>query len=139
MSAKKYNKGSKFNANLNGLEFIKLEDVFKMSEDEKAVSGRKPIYKITGIFINSKSKYGPRPFVSTPDFLVDLPTHMLETTRQMLADDELIKEVNEGKVGFTVRAYYSNKYHKDCFSINFEDIEPSEGFAEYTGQEQLPF
>lgn len=122
MSATKYNKGTKFNAVLNGLSFIKLDDVYRMSEDEKATTGKKPVYTITGIYINSKSKFGPRPFVSTPDFLVDLPSHMLDTAKAMLADQELIDDVNAGKVGFSVRAYFSNKYHKDCYSVDFEDI-----------------
>lgn len=134
MSVTKYNKGTKFDANLTGLQFIKMEDVFQMSEDEKAVSGKKPVYKITGIFINSKSKFGPRPFVSTPDFLMDLPSYQLETVKQMLADDELIKDVNSGKVGFSVRSYYSNKYNKDCYSVEFEDINPDE----FESDDELP-
>lgn len=130
MSVQKYNKGSKFNATLTGLEFVKLEEVFKMSEDEKATTGKKPVFTITGIFINNKSKFGPRPFVSTPGFLVDLPSHMLDTAKEMLTDDELIKEINDGKVGFTVRAYYSNRYNKDCFSVDFVDKEPATEKAE---------
>lgn len=142
MSVTKYNKGTKFNVNLTGLQFIKMEDVFQMSEDEKAISGKKPVYTITGIFINSKSKFGPRPFVSTPDFLMDLPSYQLETVKQMLADEELIKDVNAGKVGFSVRAYFSNKYKKDCYSVDFEDIipnvdEPNDSQSE--SNDTLPF
>lgn len=137
MSATKYNKGTKFNTVLNGLNFIKLDEVFQMSEDEKATTGKKPVYTITGIYINSKSKFGPRPFVSTPNFLVDLPSHMLDTAKAMLADHELIDDINAGKVGFSVRSYFSNKYHKDCYSVDFVDIIPTTEKVEQ--QDDLPF
>lgn len=139
--ATSYNKGSKFTTDISNLSFIKLEDAFKMAEDAKAVSGYIKPFILTGMFINNKSKFGPRPFVSTPDFLVDLPSHMLDTVKEMLADEAVVDEINHGLVGFVVRTYFSNTYKKDCYSIKFVDL-PTNIIKEpefEPVQEELPF
>ena len=140
MKATDFNKGSRFNVDFKGMEFIKLEDVFKMSEDEKAISGKDTIFKVTGLFINNKSKYGARPFLATPDFLVDLPKHQLEDVKEMIADTEIINDINAGKVGFKVRTYYSEKYKKDCYSVLWVDREEGKvkDFREAESKEDLP-
>lgn len=135
--ATSYNKGSKFTANHSDLSFIKLEDAFKMQEDAKAVTGKVTPFTLTGLFINNKSKFGARPFASTPDFLVDLPSHMLDTIKEMIDDEEVVNDINSGRVGFVVRTYYSNNYKKDCYSIKFVDRETDT--IKEPKQEELPF
>lgn len=114
MSITKFNKGSVFNVNFFGLEFVKLEDLFNSDEDQ--------VYVITGLFINQKSKYGPRPFVSTPDFLADLPSHMLETVEEIISSPEIVEQINSRKAGFKVRSYKSKTYNKECYSVEFVDL-----------------
>lgn len=114
-----YNRGSAFNVNFEGLEFISLQDLYDQQEPGKA---EETVFKITGLFINQKSKFGPRPFVSTPNFLADLPAHMLETVQQMIGDPEVVEEINSGKVGFQLRTYTSKTYKNLCYTIFFVDL-----------------
>ena len=110
-----YNKGSIFDIRLDNRDWVKLEDLYNEHEGE--------IFRIDGLFINNKGKYGPRPFVAhSSNYNTDLPMHMTETIEQMIADPEVVSEINEGKVGFSVRAYMSKNYNRECYSIRFEDI-----------------
>ena len=119
-----YNKGSNFNVNFDKREFVSLETLYN--------SNPNAIYRLSGLFINTKSKYGPRPYASgetysdegklLDEFLVDLPMHMLDTLKEILNDDHCIEEINAGIAGFSVRQYFSKNFQKDCYSIKFEEI-----------------
>ena len=115
MGISNYNKFSrKFNTEIKDLSFVKLEDLYKDKPDM--------VYILTGLFINKKSKFGDRPYASTPDFLVDLPMSMLKTVQDMMNDPAVVETVNEGKAGIKVVTYHSNKYNKDCYSVEFVDL-----------------
>ncbi len=124
MKITNYNKGSNFNVNFDGREFVKLETLYN--------SAPQAVYRLSGLFINNKSKYGPRPYAAgeafnsegqiIDQFLVDLPMHMLEQVQQMLQDNEVIEEINAGIAGFSVRTYFSKTFNKDCYSIMFEEL-----------------
>lgn len=120
--ATSYNRGSSFNVNFDGLEFIKLSDLYDQTEALKPGKAEEEVFRITGLFINQKSKFGPRPFVSTPAFLADLPAHMLSTIEQMISDPEVVEEINAGKVGFKLQTYTSKTYKNLCYTIYFVDI-----------------
>lgn len=110
-----YNKGSLFDIDFTAREWTKLEDLFNEQE------GR--TFQIDGLFINNKSKYGARPFVAFDQvYLADLPQHMLEVVEEMIGDPYVVEEINDGKVGFSVRAYMSKNYNRECYSIRFEEI-----------------
>lgn len=111
-----YNKGSIFDIDFESREWSKLEDLYN---DQ----GEGTIFKIEGLFINQKSKFGPRPFVAFDKvYLADLPQHMLEVVEEMIGDPEVVAEINDGKVGFSVRTYMSKNYNRECYSIRFEEI-----------------
>ena len=115
MGISNYNKFSrKFNAEIKDLSFVKLEDLYKESPTKE--------YVLTGLFINKKSKFGHRPYASTPDFLVDLPTGMLKTVEDMINDPMIVEAVNNGIAGFKVVTYHSNRYNKDCYTVEFIDF-----------------
>lgn len=115
MSISSYNKfNRKFNVELKDLNFVKLSDLYKESPDKE--------YVITGLFINKKSKFGDRPFLSTPRFLVDLPQGMLNTVRDMINDPAVVEAINEEQAGFKVVKYHSNKYNRDCYNVEFVEL-----------------
>lgn len=115
MGISNYNKFSrKFNAEIKDLSFVKLEDLHKESPNKE--------YVLTGLFINKKSKFGARPYVSTPDFLVDLPAGMLKTVEDMINDPMIVEAVNNGLCGFKVVTYHSNRYNKDCYTVELVDF-----------------
>ena len=113
--ATSYNKGSEFEINFDNRQWTKLEDLYNEQPGE--------IFRIDGLFMNNKGKYGPRPFIAFGDnWLVDLPMHMAETIERMIADPEVTEEITNKKVGFSVRAYMSKNFNRECYSIRFVDI-----------------
>lgn len=115
MKTTSYNKGLSFNADFEGKEFAKLEDLY--SRD-----GAGAIYPLQGLFINTKSKFGDKPYACTEKDLVDLPTYLEPTVKQMITDPEVIAEVNSGIVGITIRTYDHKKYGV-CYTIDFVELQ----------------
>lgn len=115
-NAEKYNK-KRFDLDTNGFEYRALADCFNDN-------GADYVYTIGAIYINTKSQYGNAPvFAVTDGYYVNVPKHMLNTAVEMLNDDDAIKAINAGKVGFKIYPYTSNKYHRDAFSVDFVNIQ----------------
>ncbi len=112
----KYNKKvNKFDFDGADLTFTSLKELFK--KDGLCVN-----YTVRALFINTKGKFGEQPILVATEFLVSLPTHMLGTVKDMLEDDDLIKMVNDCKVGFTIRPY-TTKDGNEYFAIDWIEIE----------------
>lgn len=84
--------------------------------------GEKKEYKLQGIYINSKSKFGPQPVAIIEGCLVNLPPHMLEQVKTIINDPEQVEDINKGTAGFTIYSYKNKKFGNDCYSVNFIDI-----------------
>lgn len=114
MSITKYNKtGNKFKVSISeDSQFISLTKLY-------SDYGNK-VHKMKMFYINKKSRYGEHAVVYTDDYLVDIPQHMTEIFKQIYNDDEIIDDINNGRVGFSVVPYTKN--HKQCYSIEFVDI-----------------
>lgn len=80
------------------------------------------VYPVKSLFLNKKSRYGTHPVVITDHELVDLPKHLLDTVKDMIADDECVSAINNGKVGFQIYQYIDSKYKKTCYSVTWVDI-----------------
>ena len=50
----------------------------------------------------------------------NLPSHTAETVHEILADDEAVQTIKDGKVGYTIYEYES--HGKKCYSISFVDL-----------------
>lgn len=112
--ANKYNRKSPFTAQIpENAPFVTLDKIKDVAE---------PI-KILTMWINTKSKYGDHPVIGTETGKVDLPKGLTDTVRQMITDDEVITAVNAGKLGFKVRSYHSEKYNKECLTVDFIDLD----------------
>ena len=114
--ASKYNRARKFNVDTNNFEYQSLADLYNNN-------GKEMVYPLTAIYINSKSKFGEAPVLATNDCFVNAPSHMLDVARDILADDEAIADINNGKVGFEIYIYHNDKFNRDCFGVNFVDME----------------
>lgn len=113
----KYNKGGiLFDINIEGFNFTDLKSLFDKAPEE--------IFKIDGLYINKKSAFGEHPVaICVQDqLLVDLPAHLTEDVRLILQDSEVVEAIKAGKVGFSIHKYYQEKFKKDCYGINWEDI-----------------
>lgn len=112
--ANKYNRSSVFNAKPKGnLEYYSLEELFNQNRKEHIV---------LSMYINTKGKYGPTPTILTNDCFINLPKHLTETVTEMMHDKEVIDTVNNGNLGIEIYEYFSNKFNKKCYSINWIDL-----------------
>ena len=79
-------------------EFAKLQDLFNHF-------GKDKMYIVHALFINTKSRFGDSPVIVTSDFMVNAPKHLLDTVKEMMVDREVVKLINERKVGFKIYNY----------------------------------
>ena len=117
--ASKYNNDKKFTLDTKDFEYFDLKDLYDND-------GEDHVYPFLGFYINKKTNYDPYPVCFTDSFFVNLPSHMTAICQEILQDEEGIEDINAGKVGFTIRTYYSEKHKKDCYSIRFIDVVPVE-------------
>lgn len=113
--ANRFNKGKKFDFDTSKLEFTSLSDLFNNNGADK-------VYTLRAMFINTKSKYGNTPVFASDDFIVNAPSHMLDTVNEILTDAEAIASINNGKVGFKIYPYKSEKFNVETFGVNFVDL-----------------
>lgn len=110
----KFNKTS-FGIDTKDYEYIKLSEVAKSSSPDE-------IHPINGLYVHG-SKLGDSPVIidATAKKLVNMPKHLGETFREILADSEAVQAIKDGRVGYTIYSYESHA--KTCYGINFVDVE----------------
>lgn len=113
--ANRFNKGKKFDFNTEGLEFTSLSDLYNGN-------GADAQYTLKAVFINTKSKFGDTPVFASDKFLVNAPSHLLDTVKEILSDAEAVASINNNKVGFSIYPYKSEKFNVDTFGIKFVDL-----------------
>lgn len=108
-----FNKAS-FGIDTKDFEYIKLSDVAKASSPDD-------IHPINGLYVHG-SALGDSPVVIDVQAkkLVNMPKHLGETFRDILANGEAVQAIKDGKVGYTIYTYESHA--KTCYGINFVDI-----------------
>lgn len=112
---KKYGKNFVFDIDFEK-DYVSLKDLY---EDSEAV------YPIKGLYINSKGIYDDSPVFETSEYLVNIPSHMTDTCKDILSDEEAIEEIKSGKVGFTIRQYEKTVKGKKrvCYTIDFKELD----------------
>ena len=94
-------------------EYFKLEDLFKKD-------GADATYQLCGVFINRNKtekelkEYGPSVVAILGDKLVNLPSHMADEVKDIMADEEDVADIKAGNVWFRIRSYES--HGKTCYS-----------------------
>ena len=114
--ASKFNKTT-FGIDTTDFQYTKLADIFTSKNE----GGKDVVHKINGLYVH-KSPLGDSPVVIDEENkrLVNLPSHTAETVREILADDEAVQTIKDGKVGYTIYDYES--HGKKCYSISFVDL-----------------
>lgn len=110
----KYNKGKKFDVNTEGFKFYKLREVY----ESEAVK-----YYVRGLIIFN-TKYGDTANAILDDKFISLPSHMIEDVKAMIADDEVVSAIKDGRIGFNIRQYQDEKHGAGtCYGVTwFEDV-----------------
>jgi hypothetical protein len=111
--ASKRNKVS-FDIDTTGFQYVKLSDLY-------ANGGGDTIHKVNGMFIN-KGKLETSPVFIDSDNkqLINIPSHMTDTVRDILSDADDVADIANGKVGFVIYEYESHA--KKCYGIRFVDL-----------------
>ena len=107
--AKRHNHENKFTYKLESETFKKLAEL-----DQNVV------YTIRGLFISTKGKYGPHPVAVGNDFFIDLPKHATQEVKDIIANDDDVKAINDGQVGIKARPY--EKDGKTYIGFDWVDI-----------------
>lgn len=107
----------KYNKNLNTFNFSSKDGVEYKKLSELFESGKKEI-KILSFFINTKGKYGDSAVACSEDFNINLPNHLLDTVKEMIQDEHIVKLANSGGLGIEIYQYESKKWGKN-YSVNF--------------------
>ena len=115
--AEKYNK-------VNTIFDIDIKDFDFMDGYEFIAKYGNNIVKIDGLYINKKGLYKDHPVAIIVDEkkLLDLPSHMTETVKEILSDAESINQIKKGMVGVKAHNYTDTKYHKECVGFDWCDL-----------------
>lgn len=108
--AAKFNKTS-FGIDTKDFEYIKLGQVAEGSAPGE-------VHPIDGMWVHA-SALGDSPVIidAQAKKLVNLPSHLGETVREILSNTEAVDAIKAGKVGYTIYQYES--HNKTCYGINF--------------------
>lgn len=121
--ATRYNKtGRLYNYTMpENTEYKNLKDLY-------ADNGENAIYPVYGFYINTKGKYGDNPVAYSKDFYINLPEHMTDTIREIMADAEATEQINGGGLGCSIYSYEKEmqskgrRWTETFYSINFVDL-----------------
>ena len=114
MSITKFNKGDMLFTNTERYEGFKtLKELYEENGKEKR-------YLVTGLY-TYQSVYGEGCFAKSEGFNISLPTHMVETVKQIREDEESVTQINNGEVFIEIYTYsLPDKYpNKKFYSVNF--------------------
>ena len=115
--ANKYNKGNViFDIDIKDYEFM---DGYNFIEKYGS-----NVVKIDGLYINKKGLYNDHPvaIIKSEKTLLDLPSHMTATVKDILKDSESIDLIKKGLVGVKAHEYTDGKYHKNCVGFDWCDL-----------------
>lgn len=94
----KYNKGTRFTFKTpESFEYINLVRLNNLYPGQ--------IHQVNVLYINTKSRYGEHGVAVTDTHIVNLPNHLTETIKEMIADDEVVALANQHALGFKVYEY----------------------------------
>ena len=79
------------------------------------------VYRVLGLFINDRGRYGDQPLALTPYYYVNLPSHLLNDVTAMIKDPEVVEQINAGKAGFKIRDYINRNGGKS-YSVEWVDV-----------------
>lgn len=114
--AQKYNTGNvnPFTFDLKGYTFTSLKELFNSDETKNKV------HSLDGFYF-TRGKYGVHAVAVMADVKkrVDMPLFLTRTFNDIVSDENAVREIKEGKIGFIVRKYES--HGKECYSITFKE------------------
>lgn len=116
MSIAKHNRReNRFKIDTQGFDFKKLGELYNRKKPDM-------VFTVHGLYINRKSKYGDSPFAASDGYFISLPAHLTDVVKEILSDDDSVKQINDGKAGLVIRTYDDDQ-GVTHYSADFVDIE----------------
>ena len=107
--------GKTFTVDSDNFPFVDLKEV--------ATENGLKVLKVQGAFTFEGKKKKKRPVLIADGMKINLPDHLLKDVEKLLANDEYIEAVNQGKCGFQITTYEDKQYgNGTCYSGLFVDI-----------------
>ena len=97
------------------MDFIKCKDLIEKGEDESK------IINLLGFFITPDTGYGRGAVLITEDALVNIPARYVSDLEEMYDDVSIINQIKSGHAAFKVITFYSTKFKKNGYAIEFID------------------
>lgn len=112
--SEKFNKVA-FSVDTTDMTYCKLSELY----NSNALA---TVYRLDAIFIN-KSQLGESPLFIVGELgkMVNMPSYLVPTCRDILADVDAVQAIKAGAVGFTVYEYESHA--RKCYGVRFVDID----------------
>lgn len=104
-----------FRIDTAGFEFKKLRELYDKKNPET-------VFPVYGLYINRKGKYGESPFAASEGYFISLPAHLVGLVKDILNDDECVKQINDCQAGLVIRTYDDDK-GVTHYTADFVDIE----------------
>ena len=113
--ASRHNKTS-FGIETKDFPFVKLSTLYNDPNN----GGCDVVRPVNGLWVH-KSQLGDSPVIidAENEQLVNLPSHLSEEVREILACEDDVQAIKDCKVGYTIYEYDS--HGKKCYSIHWVD------------------
>lgn len=102
-----------FKVDSTKFDFINLESLYTKD-------GENARYKLLGVYINKKGRFGAEPVAIIDGFKVNLPKHLLDDVQLILDSDEMIQAIIDEHLGFEIEPYNNARGH--FYSIHWIDL-----------------
>lgn len=102
-----------FKVDASSFDFINLETLFKND-------GENTKYKLLGVYINKKGRFGAVPMAIIEGFKVNLPKHVLDDINLILDNDDMVQAIIDGKLGFEIEPYDNARGH--FYTVHWVDL-----------------
>lgn len=116
-------------------QYVNLESLFTHD-------GEGTEYQIKNAWINTKSAFNPESaVVEIGMYNVNIPPHQVYEVKNMLASEDALAAIREGRAGFVIREYDKEltngkkKVIKKCYAAEWIDVDP-EDFMDYEDQDE---
>lgn len=111
MSLKKYNKESNtatWSIDSTNFAYVKIRDL------DEGVH-----YALRGMFVTPDHGYGEGAVLITDHFCVNIPNRYVDLIREMIADPEVVAQINAGGESWHYEKFMS-KYNREGFKVIFD-------------------
>lgn len=78
--------------------------------------------KLHGVFITPDYCYGRGAVAILDDALLNMPSRYVEVVESILADDEMVQEIKDGKVAIEIYEFVSKKFKNVGYDIKFVEV-----------------